>query len=403
MGHSDEKRLQDYLDGRLSVEERKRFEELSERDPELAARVEEGRKIRAALREADEELSPGFYTRARARFEESVRPQRRSWFRFLSWETAGLTAAVVLAAVLFVPVMMRDDLRTMVAPEEEIPAKKRESAVLQTSLGAVADEDEIVVAEGTLEVDELAEPEDAGGPPPAGSIVADKEAKDREVTFAEAPPPAPMPAQRQKAAAEPSDAPRQETEKEQLEEKRFAPALPPPVVEAKSERQGGKRSRADVDTQAVRAEEKMGFRSMPEAARAAPETDQSRGQEYAPSASDVTSRLATLGVALAPGLVAPGAVRVVETREEWDELLRGPAAGEIARIGGFDPHRRLVLIGPRSAPLDCGRTSVDRMGETLVIRLSAARDGGPAATHGCGLALPRAGSFVVVEPRAPLE
>ena len=54
-------------------------------------------------------MSPGFYTRLRAEFETRRAPSRR-WFRLLSWETAGLATAVLIAVVMFAPLVLRQDL-----------------------------------------------------------------------------------------------------------------------------------------------------------------------------------------------------------------------------------------------------------------------------------------------------
>ena len=78
MSRVTEEMLQDYLDDRLTAEQRTEFERLLESDAELAGRVEANREQGRALREDAPELSPGFYTRARARFEESAKPVRRS-------------------------------------------------------------------------------------------------------------------------------------------------------------------------------------------------------------------------------------------------------------------------------------------------------------------------------------
>ena len=99
--------LHDYLDGRLSAEERARAEERIREDAELTRRVEAWRKIGHALREDSAELPPGFYTRARARFEQSREPRSRFVHRLFSWEAAGLAAVAVLAVGVFVPEMMR--------------------------------------------------------------------------------------------------------------------------------------------------------------------------------------------------------------------------------------------------------------------------------------------------------
>jgi hypothetical protein len=97
-----EETLQDFLDGRLTGERRVEFEAQLESDAELAERVEAYRELGRALREEEPALSPGFYTRTRARFEQARRGRLRMP-RLLSWEVAGLAAAVTLAGVLFIP------------------------------------------------------------------------------------------------------------------------------------------------------------------------------------------------------------------------------------------------------------------------------------------------------------
>ena len=97
MNRPTEELLQDYLDGRLSQEERREFEALLERDADLAGQVEACREFGRALRHDLPELPPGFYTRARARFEESQAPKKPRFFRLLSWEMAGLAAAAALS------------------------------------------------------------------------------------------------------------------------------------------------------------------------------------------------------------------------------------------------------------------------------------------------------------------
>ena len=76
MSRRTEELLQDYLDGRLSPDARERFEAEIEGDAALAARIEAYREQRRALRADVPDLSPGFYARARARFEQTV-PERK--------------------------------------------------------------------------------------------------------------------------------------------------------------------------------------------------------------------------------------------------------------------------------------------------------------------------------------
>jgi len=77
-------------------------------------------EIGDALRSSDEELSPGFYTRARARFKESRAPSSRRRFRFGSWELAGVVATIALAGVLFVPYLMRQELEPAVLSARQV-------------------------------------------------------------------------------------------------------------------------------------------------------------------------------------------------------------------------------------------------------------------------------------------
>jgi anti-sigma factor RsiW len=95
----DEKRLQEYLDGRLSESERSAFELRLKADAQLQRKARAALELRKNLREDAAELPPGFYARARERFEQTGPGRGRRWFRLLSWESAGLAAAVALAAV----------------------------------------------------------------------------------------------------------------------------------------------------------------------------------------------------------------------------------------------------------------------------------------------------------------
>jgi len=109
-GRRPDQWLHDYLDGRLSAEEQAQAEARIREDSELGRRVAAWRKIGNALREDSAELSPGFHTRARARFEQSLKPRRGFGRRLFSWEAAGLAAAMVLAVALFLPELMQDGL-----------------------------------------------------------------------------------------------------------------------------------------------------------------------------------------------------------------------------------------------------------------------------------------------------
>jgi hypothetical protein len=134
--HDIEEKIQDFLDGRLSEAERAAMEERIAGDPELARRVEAHRDIGRALRSDPAEIPPGFYARARARFEESSKP-RFGWHRVFSWEAAGLAAAGLLLAAILVPGLVRDrigsreasrsiDYGTVASPEATKEIKEKE-------------------------------------------------------------------------------------------------------------------------------------------------------------------------------------------------------------------------------------------------------------------------------------
>lgn len=118
---SDEKLqhgLNDYLDDRLSTDERKRFEERLAGDEELALRLAKALEIRDELRDGGEDLPEAFYTRTVARFSAG---RRRLPFG-LSWSTAGLAVATIAVAALFVPSVLREEIPDMPAtsqPREE--------------------------------------------------------------------------------------------------------------------------------------------------------------------------------------------------------------------------------------------------------------------------------------------
>ena len=114
----------DRLPGAPPVDDqRAALESRLEEDPALAKRLGSYREIGRSLREGEEELSAGFYTRARARFEEAARGRERRWFRPFSWETVGLAAATVLAAALFLPGLLTDRIATM-RPSDEMPVPR---------------------------------------------------------------------------------------------------------------------------------------------------------------------------------------------------------------------------------------------------------------------------------------
>lgn len=144
-----ERRLADYLDGRMSPPERRAFEELLGERPDLALRVRSATEVGEALREGVD-LPPGFYARGRRRFE-AAREDAPYGFRLVSWEVLGLAAAAALAFALFVPHFLRGPVplpapvpATEPAPtagKSPAPPARREIAVPRDTGAAREDRD----------------------------------------------------------------------------------------------------------------------------------------------------------------------------------------------------------------------------------------------------------------------
>ena len=99
-------------------------------------------KVREALRSEEDGLSPGFYTRTVARFKAE---RRRPPFG-LTWSTIGLAAATIVAALIFIPAALRDELpmpeSTPVRVEHQPPAT--EATETETEERAAAKQDKLV-------------------------------------------------------------------------------------------------------------------------------------------------------------------------------------------------------------------------------------------------------------------
>jgi negative regulator of sigma E activity len=382
---SDE-RLQDYLDGRLSGDERAEIEALLEQDAELARRVEAWRTIGRALRGEPGELPPGFYARARERFEQSVRARPPWGFRLLSWEAAGLAAAVVLAAVLFVPEVLRNpDLpsvpsRAVEQLEDEsradrpapTEAEARPKRRAQEILGKVAAPDDAA---------RIADDRKGPAQPPASEKEDLAQLEGRRDRDADEPEPdwAPVPPQ----AAAP------EIGWESAEAERQAAAAPPPPSPGRGEPAAGAEVDLAEEPHAEPVREKKGER----AAKAAVTTE----------ASSRVDRPETFGVVAAQAIDVPvvelpaeaaveEGVRIVDRPADWEARLAGPAGPALSGLGGYDARRRLVLVG-RADGVDCSSLTVRRDERGYRVRL--ARSG---ASAGCALLLPRDGLPVALEP-----
>jgi len=333
-----DERLQDYLDGRLDDDARAEVEARLAKDPELARRVETWREAGRALRDDPAELPPGFYARARDRFEKTAGAPRG--FRLLSWETAGLAAAVVLVAALFGPELMRsrDAAHPSLAP-----------AVAEPDLGRA-----------DLPAPGAASPEvqpNAQAPPPAGR----RAEKKMRAALEEA-----APDEERSAPADFAPAPGPAPEKETA-----------PKREAEAASREARESFAEVEPmQSGRRDEAAG-KSAPRAPQMAA-ADASTGDE---------PESATVVVPLAADPRIPHGLRVVEDAVERADWLAGP----LARLSAEAQGGRLVLVG-HDGGADCGSLTVRRVGESYQVRLAR-----PGAAAGCGFVLPRDGLAVTLE------
>jgi hypothetical protein len=405
MSHADERKLQDFLDGRMTDGERAAFQERLERDPELAHRVEAYREIGGALRGGDEELSPGFYTRARARFESATAAPapRRRWFRLVSWETAGLATAALLAMVLFLPGLLDRgsglrDPETAEAEGVDVAQAEPAPPDLETRPGFADD-------------DAAPKPVDPKGSRGAGldAPPATPPAERKNETLAAGGEPAEPagPESRPKRAAE------KERSADELQES--VPATPPALAKADSV--------AGKDAFAAEGEGRLDTEPSPEepparvvvvdvvgqqappvegAAREQKKAGASRMRAEPIAAAPQSAVSVQDGIALAAGMVEPGAVRSL-SEESWRQQRSPTETDESYRfleqdLGG---ERRVFLIGRRDVPFRCGGIRVEATAETYELRLSPPTGPTDVATDGCALFLPRDGrSVVVIDPRA---
>ncbi|NIL99672.1 MAG: hypothetical protein GTN89_01630 [Acidobacteria bacterium] len=128
--------LNDYLDDRLEAAERKRFEERLATDETLARQLALAMRVRAELRDGDEQLSEVFYTRTVAHFSAA---KRRLPFG-LSWSTAGLALATAAAVAIFLPAVLQKELPGMPGGAAPIEPRQRERAKDATDTTRKSDE-----------------------------------------------------------------------------------------------------------------------------------------------------------------------------------------------------------------------------------------------------------------------
>lgn len=152
----DERTLHDYLDGRLTPDERSSFEQRMRDDPRLAERVAGCRALGDALRAgAEPPLDDTFYAVARRRYARGESgAARRRHFSLFSWESAGLAAAAVLALALFIPPLITRETRV----EPEPAAAGRAEASADVELPEEVDTDAARGTAGDLQPRKESEP-----------------------------------------------------------------------------------------------------------------------------------------------------------------------------------------------------------------------------------------------------
>ena len=408
-----EQRLQDYLDGRLTDEEREAFEGRIAGDPELARRVEDYRRLGRALREAPAELPPGFVARARARFE-ARQPGRRRWFRPLSWEMAGLAAAAALILAVFLPPALREppfgEADRLIEGEAPGPLPKRaeKTEPADPSIAVSNAEDRLerldrdeAAAEMPAEyADKLealgyvaaetqkAAQEDAGdlavqaGRKSVGSVL-------KEERPATEPAPGPGLADTRERAERGLDAAQPDAAGERAEESALAqPEEFRKMEQASAEAEDRYRRTAGLEQNVQPA-------AVPEPAteeQYAPPPESKRSAKLA--RSSVTLDRPLTHFAVASGFLARDTVRVIERQTEWTSFLAETPSSDLSQLLPDFAVQRVVLIGPRARPVDCSAiTIVPGTRLSLLLRPSAP---GEVGEGGCAVVIPAGGGPVEI-------
>ena len=338
--------LQDYLDGRLGDGDRAEFEKRLANEPELAKRVAESRAIGRVLRGAPAEVPPGFYARARERFEKAHAP-RRVWHRVMSWEAAGLaTAGLLLAAVLLPDLWLREQ-RDLAIPLE----KARPAAVPEKETSGKAD----VALEEEASV--LQEPADAFAPVP----------QEVESRFEDA---APETSAMLDEAAPPDDR-----------------AAVGGRVEADRDDVAGE-GQLQMNRELERAEAKVDSEAESDArlskARGFADAEMRKQPSARPSGS----------ISVGQTMLEPGSLAVIEDTNSWnalpDDIRRGLSRPDFSEV-------RIALIGPRARPFDCAAIIVREEVDRVVIEVWPGDEARPDKT--CAVSLPTGPLPVVIEDR----
>ena len=106
-------------------------------------------------------------------------------------------------------------------------------------------------------------------------------------------------------------------------------------------------------------------------------------------------------VSVPEGLLTRNHVEIIEDPADWERLASSPLYDFVDEWKG----QSVVLLGPRSHPISCGRHGFDVPGEgSMTLHLFEPTDDFPESAGGCAVAVPatRAGAFIV-KPYWPEE
>jgi len=362
-----EREVHDYLDGRLTVPERDAFEKRVQADPELARRLQTYDAVRRALRDSVIDPPPGFYARARARFEERGRAigPRRRW---VSWEAVGLAAAALLVIAILLPPVWEERKAERLPGPPSAPSRSEPMAVRSEPPSSGADSNREAAVRRQEPVPVLPETEGAAAPGPALE-------------------PQLSPEDKTAAGRAKVDAP----EPDSLGYVEAGPDETAPVL-------GAVRSRAvtDAPTEEPPASAQREFAPVPNTLKKTPSDDRAWGTPL-PEGFFPAPRSAEKAGARASRAEGDREVIVIDDPETWDRVRGDLQLDGVA--GGLSSHR-LVLIGPRPEPVDCKALRWFREEREIVIELAAAAVSVPSP-GGCALWIPAGNETVTFRREDP--
>lgn len=345
-----DQRLQDYLDDRMTLEERTAFEGTLRNDPDLAERVRAALQLREIVAETPVDLPPGFHARTRARFEKS-RGTRSPIRSIISWEAAGLAAATILLAAVLVPYIMQDGFLAP-APDmaEDVLEDHGRSEAGPSDEAAPADRDETTAAVAG----------DKGGE--TAPTLEKRMKKSRGGTVGG-------------VAAEKSTDFHSEYEARAENGKMRAAAAPAP-----SEIQADRRF----------YEEKDEGKAPPVAMAARKEESLDFPGEAVPG----PTLPATAYVRLPDFSLGENSITTIKNDSDWREMMTQPGLDLAERLEPDFEYDRVILLGKRENPFRCETTrfSIDS-GVTLIILGNGTRE---TEYGGCALLLPKGPEPVVI-------